>query len=83
MLNSSSNRDFRVLRPLYRVELSPSRTMESSTEGKRLLLGLVGRAGFAYGMARPSEDIEYDDPSLKEEEPIHDDFNLGHRYRQE
>jgi len=22
-------------------------------------------------MARPSEDIEYDDPSLKEEEPIH------------
>jgi hypothetical protein len=32
-----------------------------------------------YGMTRPSEDIEYDDPSLKEEEPIHDDFNFGHR----
>lgn len=35
-----------------------------------------------YGMARPSEDIEYDNPSLKEEEPIHDDFNFGYRYRQ-
>jgi len=34
-----------------------------------------------YEMAHPSEDIEYDDPSLKEEEPIHDDFNLGNRYR--
>ncbi len=35
-----------------------------------------------YGMARPSEEMEYDDPSLKEEEPIHDDFNFGHRYRE-
>lgn len=30
-----------------------------------------------YGMARPSEVIEYDDPSLKEEESIHHDFNFG------
>lgn len=37
--------------------------------------------GVDYGMARPSEDIEYDDPSLREEEPIHDDFNFGYRYR--
>jgi len=34
-----------------------------------------------YGMACTSEDIEYDDPSLKEEEPIDDDFNFGHRCR--
>lgn len=46
------------------------------------LLPTRGREGVDYGMARPSEDIEYDDPSLKEEELIHDDFNFGHRYRQ-
>lgn len=28
-------------------------------------------------MARPSENIEYDDLSLRKEEPIYDDFNLG------
>lgn len=27
-------------------------------------------------MARPSEDIEYDDPSLKEEEPTHDESEI-------
>jgi hypothetical protein len=32
-----------------------------------------------HRMARPS-DIECDDPSLKEEEPIHDDFNFGHAF---
>lgn len=34
-----------------------------------------------YGMTRPSEDIEYDDPSLKEDEPVHYDFNFRYRYR--
>lgn len=32
------------------------------------------------GMARPSEVIEYHDPSLKEEESIHHDFNFEHRH---
>jgi hypothetical protein len=36
-----------------------------------------------YGMARPSEDIEYDVPSLEEEEPDYDDFDTGHRHRKE
>lgn len=27
------------------------------------------------GMARPSQNIEYDVPLLKEDEPIHDDLN--------
>lgn len=83
MLNSSSKRDLRVLRPLYRVELSPSRTMESFTEGKRLFLGLVGRAGFAYGMACPSEDIEYDAVLLNGKEPSHADFHVGYRHWKE
>lgn len=36
-----------------------------------------------YGMARPSENIEYDVSSLKEEEPDHDDFDTWHRHRKE
>lgn len=32
-------------------------------------------------MARTAEDIDCDEASLKEEKPIHDDFNFGHRYR--
>ncbi|MFK0167083.1 hypothetical protein [Rhizobium sp. NPDC090279] len=31
-----------------------------------------------YGMGCPSDDIEYDVSSLKEEEPNHDDFNIAH-----
>jgi|APEBP8051073352_1049397.scaffolds.fasta_scaffold38618_1 hypothetical protein len=57
--------------------------MESSTEGKRLFLGLVGRAGFAYGVARPSEDIEYDAVLLNGKEPSHADFHVGYRHWKE
>lgn len=32
-------------------------------------------------MARPSENIEYDVSSLKEEEPDHDDFDTWHLHR--
>jgi hypothetical protein len=36
-----------------------------------------------YGMARPSEDIEYDVLFLKGKEQNHADFYLGHRHREE
>jgi hypothetical protein len=43
----------------------------------------IEKLSVGYGMARPSENIEYDVSSLKEEEPDHDDFDTWHRHRKE
>ena len=44
---------------------------------------LTNGANVNYGMARPSENIEYDVSLLKGKEPGHADFHIGYRHREE